>query len=42
MEDDGGIACTWQGQGGVVVIFGQLALTAAEWESTRAELLATG
>ncbi|TFD53395.1 hypothetical protein E3T46_03510 [Cryobacterium sp. Hh11] len=42
MADDGGITCTWQGQGDVVVIFGQLALTAAEWESRKAELNATG
>lgn len=42
MEDGGGIACAWQGDGDVVVIFGQLALTAAEWESKKAELLTTG
>ncbi len=42
MADDGGIACAWQGQGDVVVIFGQLPLTSTEWETKRTELVATG
>ncbi|TFD09617.1 hypothetical protein E3T35_14095 [Cryobacterium sp. TMT1-2-2] len=42
MSDDDGIACAWQGSGDAVVVFGQLALAAAEWESKMAELLTAG
>lgn len=42
MEDDGGVACIWKGTGDGLVVFGQLALTPAEWQVRKAEFVESG
>jgi hypothetical protein len=42
MLDDGGLVCLWGNEGDVMVVFGQLAVADAEWETLKASLLDAG